>query len=45
MAYLYIVILLVFLVALILVAMTADKEDMEGWIIIEIDSLYMKNKV
>jgi hypothetical protein len=30
MAYLYIVILLVFLVALILVAMTADKEDMEG---------------
>ena len=30
MAYLYIVILLVFLVALILIAMTADKEDMEG---------------
>jgi len=30
MAYLYIVILIIFLIGLILVAMTADKEDMEG---------------
>jgi len=29
MAYLYIVILIIFLIGLILVAMTADKEDME----------------